>query len=488
VKRAWIVFAIACGEPAVTPDAAFVPVDIPPDPFVGRFDDPAELPRTGCTPGSVAGFFRTGYWPRIAMRTETFDGLHTYLDVMAADALVEHALTADDLFVRTTWWNGSFWQLRVIDVCSIDEEGTLRGTELTCSEPSPACDPAAFTAVQLHRIAGEADGEHLVLRGAFRGDWTHGNTIKVRVQRNLAFLARGIDGIRIVSVENPAAPVELAHFHSGFRELDDLELVSGVDGGHYVIAAGSPVSQIVDVTDPTNPQLVAEIDGARSVAVEGQTAYLVDGTSTRVQVYDLSLPRKPKPISTYEPTGAAAWQDAFPANGIVYLSDTRGSGVHVVDFRDPGNPRELAAEPTLASGAWHTPWLTTVNGAPIALDASHGSGSRLRILDGAIGSPTFLQTRGEWTLRDLVSMHDIMAIGSRVYLAHYRDGIRVLDLAEPSAPAPVGYYNTWIEDTGGAGSFESAHGLDLDRPRNRIYVADSIRGLLILEGDSTVFP
>jgi hypothetical protein len=79
-----------------------------------------------------------------------------------------------------------------------------------------------------------------------------------------------------------------------------------------------------------------------------------------------------------------------------------------------------------------------------------------------------------------------MARGDRAYFTYYQDGVRVLDLADPTAPVLLGYYNTW--DPQGPDStsdfFEGAVGLDLDPARDLIFVADSPRGLLILRDDT----
>ena len=83
--------------------------------------------------------------------------------------------------------------------------------------------------------------------------------------------------------------------------------------------------------------------------------------------------------------------------------------------------------------------------------------------------------------------HNLMAIGSRVYMAHYTDGVRVIDIANPASPTMLGYFNTWVIGTGTCGDL-GTFGIDLDPVRKRIYAADSVRGLVILQGDSTVFP
>jgi hypothetical protein len=74
-----------------------------------------------------------------------------------------------------------------------------------------------------------------------------------------------------------------------------------------------------------------------------------------------------------------------------------------------------------------------------------------------------------------------------MHAAHYRDGVRVLDLTMPAAPAMIGYYKPGSKRTGNA-SYGPHVRIDLDPVRKRIYAADSIRGLIVPQGDATVFP
>ena len=49
-------------------------------------------------------------------------------------------------------------------------------------------------------------------------------------------------------------------------------------------------------------------------------------------------------------------------------------------------------------------------------------------------SATYLKAIGEYALRPEVSVHNVMAFGDRAYLAHYQDGVRILDISDPRKP------------------------------------------------------
>jgi hypothetical protein len=86
---------------------------------------------------------------------------------------------------------------------------------------------------------------------------------------------------------------------------------------------------------------------------------------------------------------------------------------------------------------------------------------------------------GELSLRPEVSVHNIMAFGDRAYVAWYQDGIRILDLSDPTTPTVAAYFNTW-DGRDGNSFYEGAIGLDVDLGASLLYVADTARGLLIL--------
>jgi hypothetical protein len=493
-RLAWFLALVGCGDNShVTPDAAAVdaaPPDGPPDPFTGMFENPSDFPHTNCTPGSLAGFSYAGNYHDIDMRTSFDTKLHTFVATYV-DELETHPLaTPDDLFVRATFMTGSSWGLFAFDACGADADGTLHGSLVSCSDfhPDQFCKPKPIVVSPLHRIAGEGEGLHLTKLGEFRGPhWPRNRGTNVRVDGDVAYLSTLEDGLRIVSIANPQAPVELAHLVVAGDYVNDLK-VFHVGGRTYVVTASSN-GRVIDVTDPALPHLVAELAvSPHTVFVEGLRAYFATAYNGEIPVFDLSTPTSPPQIGGYTNSGFAAYHDLYVSGGMVYASDSSGTGLAVIDLHDPANPTLIGSEQDPGARYWHSPWLTTIAGKPIALDGDEGGGSGLRVLDADPVSATFLHQLAEWHLRDAVSIHNVMAIGNRAYAAHYLDGVRVLDLTDPTAPAMIGYYNTWIEGTEIAGPWVGTFGIDLDPARKRIYVADSIRGLVILQGDATVFP
>ena len=473
----------ACGDAGTTPASDAATTDAPPDPFDGEFDDGSDFPRTGCVAGSLAGFDRVEHWPALSLRTALEPGLVTYQPWGEGDRAVPHALTADDLLIRTVRQAGDLWALDAVDVCAVDGDGTLRGHIGTCFSDGP-CLTRPFTAPPLRRIAGEAEAAHLTLLGEFAGTpaWT-GQTYNVRVIGDLAYLARGTDGLRIVDLADPARPRARGHFVAADDYWNDLKLVTA--GGRRYVVGASNVVRVVDVTDPDQPALVAELPtSAHTLFIDGTTAYLALGFAGPVRIYELADPRAPRLLGTIDGYDV---HDLYVADGRAYLSDSF-AGLRVVDVRDPTAPVELGLD-DVAGHYWHSPWVTEIGGAPIIVHGDEQTDSQLRIVDGRVGTPTFLDHLGTWpSPRPEVSIHNVMAVGARAYAAHYQDGVRVLDLTDPAHPTQVAHFNTWREHTGPAGFFNGCFGVDLDLARRRVYLADSIRGLIILGGDATVFP
>jgi hypothetical protein len=373
----------------------------------------------------------------------------------------------------------------VYRISNLRPDGTLRAERVVCAEG--ACTVCTASLVRATHYHDEGEGDGLTLLGQLDDPaWGQGYTFNVRVAGTLAYLIRQ-DGLHVIETRDPAHPVQIGHYtRVGDGYSNDVKLVDAGDR-RYALIADTPID-IVDVTDPAAPALAAQIaESAHTLFTEtrdGKTrAYLgnYDGTCA---VYDVTDPRLPVKLGSFD-TGSSLLHDLSVVDGVAYLNAWE-QGFLVVDFTAPATPVLLGGWAPTPTGTSHSNWTTTVAGRHIALHGEEAYDAHLNIVDVDPASPSFMTPIASWQTRAWISIHNLMAFGNKAYLTHYQDGVRVLDLADPTHPVQVGYYNTWDPEASYAtGAFyEGAVGLDVDLARKLVFVADSPRGLLIL-GDTT---
>src|SRR3569623_1732763 len=164
-------------------------------------------------------------------------------------------------------------------------------------------------------------------------------------------------------------------------------------------------------------------------------------------------------------------------------------GFHVVDYTNSAAPQELGAWPTTPTHSSHSSWTTTINGRHIALHGEENYGAKLDLVVVDPAAPGFMKSFATWQTREWVSIHNLMAFGTKAYFTYNQDGVRVLDLSDPTHPTQVGYYISWDPQADNTSSdfFEAAVGLDVDLARHLVFVADCPRGLLILRANTPCF-
>jgi len=116
-----------------------------------------------------------------------------------------------------------------------------------------------------------------------------------------------------------------------------------VSGNYAYVANGSGGLQVLDVSNPANPQRVSYCGtsgSAQGVAVSGNYAYVADDMAG-FQVIDVSTPANPQWVGgcTNDP-GGRAWGVAVSGN-YAYVADS-GAGLHVIDVSSPANPQRVS--------------------------------------------------------------------------------------------------------------------------------------------------
>ncbi len=178
----------------------------------------------------------------------------------------------------------------------------------------------------------------------FTGSVWIDNTAAVVVAGNYAYVANADaaegGGLRVVDISDLAHPVVIGSVETSGTSKG-LVVV-----GDYAYLANNWRMHIVDISTPTDPQLVATFDppstGARDVAVWGQYAFLASGSSG-IRIISLVDPLDPQQVGQFDTPGMA--QNVLANNNRLYIADG-SSGLLIYNIRWPSQPKFMGAVDT----------------------------------------------------------------------------------------------------------------------------------------------
>ena len=430
-------------------------------------------------------------------------GLHGL--VFGRDA-ADVRLSPTDLFIRRVEESPSGLLATAIDFCAVRADGGVEGLYAVCGEGG-YCDQGTFLGYKVEPLEEpRSDGLRLVSEwnGPPTAPWPTerglGQTYNVRHHGDLAYLARAHDGLRIVDLSDPAAPADVGHSPPLYPEVgefyNDVKLTEA-DGALYALMASSARGVvIIDLTDPARPVEVATVPetspqypyvGVHTIFTEAERVYATNLSHGGVDIFHILDPTRPTLLGRY--VQPDAWEvggyahDLYASNGRVYISYWSRGMVVIDSAEDPANPTLEGIFDDYEPRTSHSPWVTEVAGRSIAVVGDEGFGAHVRVVDATPLSDTRWEEIGSYATRPEVSVHNIMTVGETALVTYYQDGLRLLDLTDPTAPAEVAHYQTWPGPAAGYGVafYEGAIGVDHDPERDLILVADTHRGLLVLE-------
>jgi hypothetical protein len=494
-----LITAAACGDNHDDPGG------LPDGP--GRFDSPSDFDAAaaGCVAGGMAGVAPDGIFHFQATYEDGFTGtgaarldelgVWQYGGALAGGEATRAWLDDDTLFLYRDLGED---RSRSLLLCA-QRGDELLGQYAYCLEED--CFLAQVTARRVEPLDEAVAGGLTLLSEHAGAGWGEGITVNVRVQDGLAYLARYQDGLRIVDVSDPSAPKDVGHGPCEFPDANeiynDVKLYSAGNRRYAIMASNRAGAVVWDVTEPSSPGIVGHAGGpsieeledgsnVHTLFIVGDKAYLAN-TRTGLHIWSLANPVLPQRLLMFEfaprnGIDGAFLHDLYVEGDRAYLNYWN-AGMVIADVSNPAVPREVGRFVGYGDESSHSSWVTTVGARRIAAHGDEEWGSHLRLVDVTEGSETFARQVGEWQTRPEVSAHNIMAVGSEVFAAYYQDGIRVIDISDPAAPRQTAWFNTWrgYDRAYGTSFFEGAVGIDLDPGAGRIYVADSHRGLLILQ-------
>ena len=292
------------------------------------------------------------------------------------------------------------------------------------------------------------------------------------------------------------------------------------DGRRFALVGNSAGLSIVEVSDPRNSRLVALIPGGRSqwreVKTYRQYLYVSTEAKTGLDIIDMGDPDRPRKVRTWNTTFDSAhtvWIDE--ARGLLYANGTAG-GMRVLDLT--ANPEDPAQVGAFGEFYVHDSYTrgnilyasAIVNGFVALLDVADPA--RIRTLSTFMtgGGTThnswltrdgrYLFTTDErpdspvegWDLLDaarprLVAQyigragtipHNVMIDGDRLLIAHYTEGVHLLDVSNPERPRVLGIYDTY---DGPSMGFNGVWGAYIFPGSNLIIASDIGGGLFVVD-------
>jgi len=467
---------------------------------------PDAAPPAACAQATVASLtlrgiyngqldFGDGYVSAMALRIDGDPGANT-VNLGGGEV----AVTQDAQGIAAT--EGDMTDGRSFTLTSVDPDCTLHGAYHRCS--NGACYDAQLLLKKLERLP-EAPSQGLTELGEFDGNpgdiwFDSGLAVNVRVADGVAYVADYWDGLRIVDVADPAHMVELGHqpveYPASGEIYNDVKIAD--DGaGHRYALMGSNVAGVVvvDVTDPGRPAIASHFGTAASKGTDIHTLFLDRGKAylanidLGLEIWDVADPAHATKLGAWA-LDDASHPFAFPHD--LYVEGDRAyvdywdGGMAIVDVGDPAAPTLVGSFVGYGEHTSHSCWVTTIGGRRIAVHGDEQWGAHVHVVDVTEGTDAFATSIGAWQTRPEVSVHNIMAFGSTAIMAHYQDGVRVLDLSDPTAPRETAWFDTWpgYDPRYGDSFYEGAVGIDVDRANQLVYVADTHRGLIVLHLDA----
>ena len=328
---------------------------------------------------------------------------------------------------------------------------------------------------------------------------------------------RVTDDVVLQAPKAAAAAVDGSDFRLRSSEIGITTVVIGHSTYALVPAYDDDAVQIIDISDPSDPQAVVALEDDKggfdrlggaiditTVVIDGKTYALVAaGNDDGVQIIDISTPSSPRAVVALE-DGKGGFTALYSANGVTTaviggktyaLVAARGDydgdndGVQIIDISDPSGPRAVAAleddagDFTMLGGAFAIT-TTVIGGKTYALVAANDD-SGVQIID--ISTPSSPRAvvaleddAGGFTMLGGATDITTAVIGGKTYalvVASTDNGVQIIDISDPSDPKAVAA----LED--GKGGFDM---LDRAWGITTVVIGDSTYALVAAYGDGGV--
>lgn len=388
-----------------------------------------------------------------------------------------------ETFFLASDYEGDFSPIRIaIAGCQAPAPDRVKGEFRRCVDGEMDYQ-GTFEAARVQRPAGEQEssGLQLVSETAL----PRGTPMDVFVAGGYAYVTALTDGLFIYDVGDPSKPPTKVAELSPTKDTWFRAVVK--DQALYISSATEGLI-VYDVSNPAAPRRLMALPESDTnihgwgLFVDQNRLYMMSPSpKAEVLVFDITTPKAPSLLTRYYVPDSDASQGQVPVEGVVlnnrlYIGHWK-YGLAVVDMTDVLKP-EAKGHFGYDNATTRPVAVGVIGDRTVAFEASEGWNSRLRALD--VSDAAHITEVGRFEMGQGSTVTGLTLVGSRLYVAHNQDGLRVLDMSNPSTPRQIAYYNTWRETDSGRGRafLDGLSGVEVPGD-GYIYATETSRGLLV---------
>jgi hypothetical protein len=343
----------------------------------------------------------------------------------------------------------------------------------------------------------------------------------VWVDGNYAYLGTDVNGggVSIFDASDPANPtfirnpanpsgaVTMPTYHGD--QFEDMEVYNGVGyfGSDTNVTTGTGVD-VVDLSDPTNPQRISRINSVigghnkvHTLSYNDGFLYTTDNATDTIKIFDVSDPGNPQFKWTVDlglPSGQAS-HEVVVKNGKMYVASKNNSfsGDDATSFNtgttaiyDVSNIG--ASAPTRlklwATGARSHTSMVSADGNLLVVAQERPNGNvnlyDISMIDQANDpdTPILLSTLNRTNVGiEAHSPHHPHLHGDMLVLSWYEAGVTIFNIADPTNPILTGAYDTFEgTSTNYNGNWGNFVQLNSEGILQNVFLSDRTRGLMVV--------
>lgn len=293
-----------------------------------------------------------------------------------------------------------------------------------------------------------------------------------------------------IDLRNPATPREISRIAGTSNSLwRDIKTYR-----HYAYSVadnGSGSLQIFDLSDlPNSVTKVYDsqvfFSNCHNIFIDEANSRLYAVGTNRAHIVVLNLKSDPaNPTLMKNITLSDGYiHDIYVRDHIAYASHIYKSKLTVYNLVDLNNIQALGSFSNYTdAGLNHSSWLSENGETLVMADENHGA--RMKVVDVSdltdIKETATFKSTLEASVATNSIAHNPFVIGDQyVVVSYYHEGVQIYDIANPSNPFKVGYYDTYPNNTNYSG-FKGSWGVFPFFPSGNIIASDINNGLFVLK-------